>query len=200
MSHYYTEDQNTPSQPKEIEVHFLERVFRLHTDRGVFSRDRLDYGTWVLLHAVIDEVNEPLLDLGCGYGSVGVIVGAIRKIPVDMSDVNRRALALAEKNTKRHCIDANIFYSDGFSENDRLYNSILLNPPIRVGKETVQRLFKESYEHLLPGGSLYVVIQKKQGLGSAKNFLLTMFKKAETLDRSAGYHVLKLTKEISIDE
>ncbi|HHX03794.1 MAG TPA: methyltransferase [Tissierellia bacterium] len=195
MPHYYSEEQQTPSEPKEMEWSFRGRTFHFLTDRGVFSKDRLDYGTYVLLDTVIDEVEAPFLDLGCGYGPVGVVVGSLRNISVDMSDVNRRALSLAEKNAKRHQVDANIFYSDGFDHNERLYKSILLNPPIRAGKDTVYRLLRESYDHLLPGGSLYIVIQKKQGLASAKKYLLTFFDEAQTLERSAGFHVLKLNKK-----
>ncbi len=194
MPHYYSQEQQAPSQPTEVEIGFRDRSYIFLTDRGVFSKGRLDYGTQTLLNAAVDEIAEPFLDLGCGYGAVGVIAGSVKGISVDMTDVNRRALELAKKNANRHRVEAEVFYSDGFAQNDRQYRTIFLNPPIRAGKEVVHRLFKESHEHLLPGGSLYIVIQKKQGLGSAKKYLLTLFKEVQTLERSAGYHVLKFTK------
>lgn len=196
MSHYFNEEQEVSSRKKEIEVIFRDKAFYFVTDSGVFSGDRLDHGSKVLLKGALDHVTEPALDLGCGYGAVGVIVSRLLGIEVDLSDVNRRALELAKENVKKNRAKGNVFYSDGFSSNEKMYRSILLNPPIRAGKEVVYRLFRESYEHLLPGGKLFIVIQKKQGLSSARDYLLTFFESARTLEKSAGFHVLELSKAL----
>lgn len=89
---------------------------------------------------------------------------------ITMLDVNHRALALVEKNKKLNGIDNVIVKeSDALSAvEDKSFDFILTNPPIRAGKETVHRIFEQALHRLDSNGELFVVIQKKQGMPSAK--------------------------------
>ena len=106
-------------------------------------------------------------------------------------DVNERALDLARKNLKLNGAKGNVFSSDGFAKIEKNYDAILLNPPIRRGKEVIYRLFKEAKAHLAPGRRLLIVIQKKQGMKSAKEKLESLFVEVNTLDKKAGYYILE---------
>ena len=115
---------------------------------------------------------------------------------VDMLDVNLRALKLARHNAKSNRIDnVSIIESDGFDQvDDQQYDYVLTNPPIRAGKETVHRIFEEAHHHLKQNGVLYVVIQKKQGMPSAKEKMRALFDNVEVLEKSKGYYILRSSK------
>ena len=191
MEHYYSEQPNTPSEPTAIKLYYEKKAYPFITDHGVFSKARLDFGTDLLLKTTMDSLEGEVLDLGCGYGPVGVLVYLHKKIICDMVDVNERALDLARKNLKLNGAKGNVFSSDGFAKIEKNYDAILLNPPIRRGKEVIYRLFKEAKAHLAPGGRLLIVIQKKQGMKSAKEKLESLFVEVNTLDKKAGYYILE---------
>ncbi len=191
MEHYYTENPNTPSEPKEITLYYEGEAYPFITDHGVFSKSKLDYGTNLLLKTSMESLEGKVLDLGCGYGPVGVLVYLHRKIICDMVDVNERALDLARKNLTRNHAKGNVFTSDGFSKIHEDYDAILLNPPIRRGKEVIYKLFEDAKEHLTPSGRLLIVIQKKQGMKSAKEKLESIYDEVNTLDKKGGYYILE---------
>ncbi|NLY36214.1 MAG: class I SAM-dependent methyltransferase [Tissierellia bacterium] len=191
MEHYFSEKTKTPSDPKRIELHFDNKSYPFITDHGVFSRDRLDFGTGLLLKTSMNSLSGKVLDLGCGYGPVGVLVYLNRGILCDMVDVNERALHLAKENLKLNRAQGEVFYSDGFSATEKAYDTILLNPPIRRGKEIIYGLFEEARHHLAPEGRLIIVIQKKQGMLSAKKKLEELYENVVILDKKGGYYVLE---------
>ncbi len=165
------------------------------TDSGVFSRGEMDFGTKTLLEA-LDGLHGRVLDLGCGWGAVGVSVGkAFPDCEIAMGDVNERAVALSKQNAEKNGVLAHIVLSDGLTDIQGEFDVILTNPPIRAGKQVIYRLFAQSAERLRPGGRLLLVIRKKQGADSAVKYLNTLFKAVETIDRSGGFHVIQCTKE-----
>lgn len=191
MEHYFSEKTKTPSDPKRIHLYFDNKSYPFITDHGVFSKEGLDFGTGLLLKTSMDRLSGKILDLGCGYGPVGVLVYLHRGLVCDMVDVNERALHLAKENLKLNRAQGNVFYSDGFSLITKKYDRILFNPPIRRGKELIYRLFEEAKDHLAPGGGLIIVIQKKQGMASAKKRLEELYTSVEVLDKKGGYYVLE---------
>lgn len=191
MDHYFTEDARSQSEPREISLIYDNKTYRFITDQGVFSKNRLDFGTELLLKTTMEGLEGDVLDLGTGYGPVGVLVNLNRSISCDMVDVNRRALELARKNLELNRARGRVFYSDGFSRIDRTYDTILFNPPIRRGKELIYRLFEEAKSHLKEAGRLVIVIQKKQGMASAKKELERIYDRVEILDKRAGYYILE---------
>lgn len=100
MSQYFDNDKNIKSERKIIKFNFDNKVFSIYSDNGVFSKDRFDYGTRVLLNSVdIDKLSGNVLDLGCGLGVVGIILGTFNKcINIDMVDINERAISLVRDN------------------------------------------------------------------------------------------------------
>lgn len=195
---YFTENPNTKHDLRVIDYHLAGIDLKLTTDAGVFSKNRVDYGSGVLIRNMLEEnpVSGNILDVGCGYGPIGLF--AAKKWPdrqVDMVDVNERAMDLARKNAEVNGVtNVNIFASSVYGNVDKQYAMILTNPPIRAGKNIVSEILEKSYEHLLVGGKLLVVIQKKQGAPSAKKLMETTFGNCEIVERDKGYYILRSVK------
>ena len=135
------------------------------------------------------------MDLGCGYGAVGVAAGAANDIRVVLSDVNARAIETAKKNLENNGVRGEVVESDGFARIEGTFDYILTNPPIRAGKQVVYRLFSESAARLNAGGALYIVIRKQQGAQSAVAFLGTLFASVRAADKTGGFWVLECRHE-----
>jgi len=189
---YFTADPHSASRPTECAFAYRGAQLRFETDSGVFSRGELDEGSRILLDA-LPEVRGTALDLGCGWGAVGIALAAANAgADVTMADVNRRALSLAEKNAERNRVACRTVESDGFSALQRdEFDFIVTNPPIRAGKQVIYRLFAECAQHLKEGGALYLVIRKQQGAESAMRYLQTLFGQVERVSREKGFWVLK---------
>lgn len=192
---YFTRDPQSESRPARCEFDYRGRTLRFTTDAGVFSRGEIDFGTRTLLNALPERMEGRVLDLGCGYGAVGVSVGAANAAQVVLSDVNTRALELAMANLKANGVQGEVVESDGLTSVSGTFDYILTNPPIRAGKDVIYRLFLESANRLNPGGALYIVIRKQQGALSAANYLKTIFASVRPLNKSGGFWVLECKHE-----
>ena len=197
MSHYFITDESLPENRKEISFRFLGTQYSLLTMAGTFSKDALDYGTRVLLENTVNlSLKGPILDLGTGNGVVGVVIKQAKpELEVVMSDVNARCVEVAAENVKNYHQNSQVILSDGFEKITEKFGTILLNPPIRAGKKVIYRLFQESYQHINPQGSLYVVIRKDQGANSALKELSQYFK-VSLIAKDRGYQVLWAVKDI----
>ena len=199
MSHYFTaEDERLKSKPELIHFVIRDTAFSLTSDAGVFSKKGLDHGTRVLLKAISVPRGTRLLDLGCGYGPIGITLAKLDEAIVLMSDVNRRALTLAAANAKANDVPCETIESDGFAKIEGHFDVIVSNPPIRTGKETIYRLFAEAKEHLTEFGILYLVINKNQGANSAINYLSTLFPHVDVIDKSGGFYVIRCRIALTI--
>ena len=182
--HYYTENPNSEHDERRLTVVALGNPLTFTTDAGVFSRDGLDRGTEVLLDA-LPALSGRVLDLGCGWGAVGVALG--RKYPdleLVMTDINARAVDLARRNLAQNGVRAQVLQGDGFDPVEGEFDAIVTNPPIRAGKAVVYGLFAEARDRLNPGGALYVVIRKQQGAPSALKYLQETERKSTRLNSS----------------
>ncbi len=200
--HYFTDTPASAHDLRDIALQCGERALLCQTDAGVFSRDRLDPGSALLLEAIFEYVPPDFtgrtLDLGCGWGPVGMNLACrYPGIALALCDINRRALELAESNFARNGLCADFYHSDGLAEVPGAFALIATNPPIRAGKAAVYRLFEESLSRLEPGGALLVVIRKQQGAPSALAHLRTLAATAEVVARGGGYWVILCTKEES---
>ena len=188
--HYYTRDPQSESRPADCDFTYrgIRLVFR--TDAGVFSRGEVDTGTRLLLEALPEEMSGDILDLGCGWGAIGISVA--RKWPetrVTMADVNMRALELSRENAKKNRAE-----SDGMAAfTGRTFDAVITNPPIRAGKQVIYRMFADAAKCLNPGGALYLVIRKQQGAESCVKYLQTIYSGVEKLDKSGGFWVIRAT-------
>ena len=193
MGHYFINDDNLKSNIKEFNVSFSNQVFKFKTDIGVFSKGELDYGTWLLINEVLKQnLIGHGLDLGCGYGAIGIIISKLKNVYMDMIDINKRAIHLTKLNfSLNDCKTVSAFYSDGFSEVSSKYDFILSNPPIRVGKSKLYELIKDCRNYLNLNGIIYLVIRKEQG---ANSFIKDMSKyyKIEVLTKSKGFYIISL--------
>nr|WP_246031890.1 methyltransferase [Salibacterium salarium] len=162
------------------------------SDHGVFSKNEVDFGSRTLVDAFSwpDEDGD-VLDMGCGYGPIGISLAVETERQVWLADINQRALQLTEKNSDVYGLENTIVInSDLFSSVEKKdFVSILTNPPIRAGKQIVYTLFEKAYRHLRSGGSLWVVIQKKQGAPSAKEKLSSIFDEVHLIKKNKGYYV-----------
>ena len=189
---YFTREPESASRPRECAFSFRGRELRFTTDAGVFSRGELDEGTRLLLETLPERMSGRLLDLGCGWGPVGAALGKrYPALEIVMTDVNRRATALARRNLAANGVRAEVVEGDGFEAVEGRFDAVITNPPIRAGKVVIYGLFDAARARLVPGGALYVVIRKQQGAPSALNHLRETYASAEVIEREAGYWVLR---------
>lgn len=196
--HYYSKNPHVKSEPKQWKVNLRGTDFVFMTDAGVFSKGEVDFGSRLLIDTFQEAgIEGDVLDVGCGYGPVGLsIASLLTDRTIQMVDVNERALALSRTNAERNGIKNAVIYSsdalDGVEM--REFASILTNPPIRAGKETVFKIYEQACEHLAVEGELWVVIQKKQGAPSTIARLEELFGNAEIVGKSKGYYIIKSKK------
>lgn len=201
MSHYYDENPEVESEESLFTYSYDNHDLELVTDAGVFSKGKIDFGSDLLVKTFLKTYppgpTKNIIDVGCGYGPIGLMIAKVSPHhEVTMVDVNQRALNLSRKNKKRNRIDnVEIKESDGLSQvEDNTYDFVLTNPPIRAGKEVVHRILEDAYVKLKIDGELFVVIQKKQGMPSAKKKMQDTFDNVEVLEKSKGYYILRSVK------
>ncbi|CAM3583234.1 class I SAM-dependent methyltransferase [Marinicrinis lubricantis] len=197
--HYYSPKPSAEHDVRQISETIRDIRLTFHTDAGVFSKGGIDFGSRVLIESLEIPDRARLLDVGCGYGPIGLFAAKLAAdVQVTMVDVNERALELAKRNAKVNGIDnVEVLQSDRFSALDnRMFEMIVTNPPIRAGKEVVHSIFDESERHLVPGGTLWIVIQKKQGAPSALEKLKSIFSEVEEVAKRKGYRIYKATKSL----
>ena len=197
MSQYFENDKSVKSNRKLINFSFNDREYYVYTDNGVFSKGRFDYGTKVLLENInINNLCGKVLDLGCGIGVVGVILGTINKdIYIDMIDVNERALELAKENILLNKVKANVFISNVYDKVTSKYDCIITNPPIRAGKNVVRKFLLEAEDYLNDEGILYFVMRKDHGVKSMIKELEDIYN-VKIIDRDKGFYVIRCNKKI----
>ena len=192
--HYYSEKPQSTHALKTWTHELCNHEFTFTSDAGVFSRDRVDFGSKLLIETFHNQgVEGDFLDLGCGYGPIGIVLAKTNpNRHTVMVDVNERAVTLSKKNAAQNNVtNVEVLQSDGFSNlTNRKFAAIVTNPPIRAGKKLIYSLFAESKTHLHPKGELWIVIQKKQGAPSAKKYLEELFKNVEVKTRKKGYYIL----------
>ncbi len=195
MNHYYTKNNTLDSKEKDIYFKIHEKSFHFITDNGVFSRSGLDFGSRLLIEYVLDIPANNVLDLGCGYGPIGIIYKDYNKeSKVTLIDINDRATELSVKNAKLNNQEVLVLNNDGFSELNAIFDLIITNPPIRTGKKIIYHLFLESYNHLETNGRLIFVINKKHGALSAIKYCEDIYKKVNVMNKKSGYYIIECIK------
>ena len=195
MSQYFDNDKNIKSEKRLIKFNFNNKEFSIYSDNGVFSKDRFDYGTRVLLSNIdIFKLRGNVLDLGCGLGVVGIILGTFnRNINIDMIDVNERAILLSRENLMLNNVKANIFVSDIYKAVNKKYNYIITNPPIRAGKDVIRSFLFDGYDYLGDDGVIYFVMRKDHGVKSMIKELESKYI-VNVIGKDKGFYVVELKK------
>ena len=193
MGHYFI-NEDLEHNKKIIKVIIKNEDFSFITDNGVFSKKGLDFGTRTLLENLdYKNINGKILDFGCGYGSIGVIVSKFTGLEVDMLDINKRSIELAKENSKLNKVKTNIFESNIYENVQDKYDYIISNPPIRVGNEILYKILFEAKDHLNDNGKLIIVVNKDQG---AKSLMekLKKFYNVNLIAKNKGFFVILCSK------
>ena len=198
MGYYFDENPTLESNIREIKFSLYGQNYTYFTDNGVFSKSKVDEGSYIFLKVLLPlHLTGRILDLGCGYGPIGLTIALNSpEARVDLADINSRALALASRSGERLNLNNRVtfLHSDIFEKIEGPYDSIVVNPPIRAGKVVTYRMYLESKQYLIDGGSLYVVIRRKQGAESALKYIETVFENVSVLHKEKGYWIIKATK------
>ena len=198
MSHYFKEDPNLASNIKTITYEVNGLTMNLLTDNGVFSKGKVDEGSLAFLKVLLPlSLGNNILDLGCGYGTLGLTLAVFNKdARVTLADINSRALALCRRNAELNNVSqrVTILQSDIYTKIEGKYDSIVINPPIRAGKSVTYKMYEEAKQYLIDGGSLLIVIRKAQGAESAARYIESIFGNIKLLDRHKGYHIYQAVK------
>lgn len=200
MSEQYFKSKPTSEQAvKHVEDQVAGVKLRLQTDNGVFSKNRMDYGSKVLVESFVTQVSAPtqLLELGSGYGPVALALAKLYPTAeVTGIEVNERAYELALDNQQQNRVSNCHFELSDVREwtSDARYDYIVTNPPIRAGKAVIRHFVDVAYQQLVAQGELWVVIQKKQGAPSMSDYMENLFGNVELVTRDKGYWILKSVK------
>lgn len=193
MSHYFVEDSTLNKNPKIIDYEFLGYKIKVVSDKGTFSKYRVDLGTSIFIKTLVTlPLKGKILDLGCGNGIIGISLKTHFKddIVIEFSDVNKYCIELTNESLKINNMNAKTYCNNGLSSINSKYDYILLNSPISCGKETCFNLYKESYEHLNEKGKLVIVIRKDKGALSHIKYLSSLFQNVEVINKEKGYYII----------
>ena len=195
MEHYFTNNENLKSEIREITYQTNDITLTFLSDNGVFSKNKIDYASKLLVETFLKYhsklENELVLDVGGGYGFIGITLAALTGATVEIIDINKRAIHLCERNIKLNEINNCKVYESNVYENVlNKYKYIITNPPIRAGKMTVLQILTEAKEHLDEDGELWFVINKDQGAKKTKKALEKWYN-IEIVEKSKGFFVFR---------
>lgn len=193
---YWTEQPAGPSTTRELAVRIAGEAYRFRTAGGVFSADRLDLGTSVLLERGAPPSGRTLLDLGCGWGPVAVSLA--RRVPaatVWAVDVNRRALELTAANAAAAGVGDRVRTAAPDAVPDGTgFDAIWSNPPIRVGKAELHALLERWLPRLAPGGVAHLVVARNLGADSLSDWLAGRGWPTTRVGSAKGYRLLDVAR------
>ncbi|WP_459202175.1 class I SAM-dependent methyltransferase [Methanococcus sp. CF] len=197
--HYFSENPDSKHDESTISGILRGKKFSFVTDSGVFSPKKIDKGTIILVDELELSKDDDVLDVGCGYGVIGISI-ADEVNSVTMTDLNNRSVSLTRKNVKlngKSEKNMEVFQGDLFEKvKSKKYSVIISNPPIKAGKDLIHKIISEGHELLKENGSIWVVIQTKHGAKSLTKYMEEIFGNVQTVTISGGYRVLKSVKTV----
>jgi len=199
MEHYFTENPKSREIISEIKVLAFGKSYDFFTASGLFSWKELDKGSKLLLESVHIPDCEHVLDLGCGFGVIGIILALQHPHATFLlSDINARAVKVSDMNIKRHHLrNARAIQSDGFKNIAQSFDQILLNPPQTAGREVCLRLIREAKDHLNQGGKLTIVARHQKGGKTLAAYMKEMYGNCEEGRKSSGFRIYISVKKKS---
>ena len=199
MEHYFTNNADLKSEIKEIKYEILNNEFVFFSDNGVFSKNKIDYGSELLIKAYLNKntVSKKILDVGCGYGTIGIILSKLTDSEVHMIDINSRSIHLTNMNIKNNKINGKSFISDAYENINEKYDVIITNPPIRAGNIKILQILREAQKYLNKNGELWFVIRKNQGALTIMKKISDIYK-VEIIEKTKGYLIFKAISSLTI--
>ncbi len=196
--HYYSKEPTSPFTLKKIKANLRSMELELYTSSGIFSITRIDKGTKVLIDYAIVNENSKILDLGCGYGSVGIVFAkAFPSCSIVMTDINERAVKLAKMNAQLNGVLNNTSIVSGhlFENVKEKFDTILLNPPQNAGREICFEMIIKSFDYLNKKGTLQLIARKNKGGIVLSNKMQERFGNFKVTAKKAGYWLYVSQKE-----
>ncbi len=193
FSHYFTEQPKSKPGYGIISTYLGDRRFKFMTASGVFSKNHIDLGTRLLIENMVLPKQGSVLDLGCGYGAVGIAVAAFNPpLNVFMVDVNVRAIRLARKNVEINNVENAMVKRGCLYEpvEDITFDCILSNPPVSAGMKIVKAMISEAPAHMAPKAGFQMVVKSKIAGKRFCSFFEEAFGNMRVLARGSGYRVL----------
>jgi len=195
LNQYFSNNDNLKSERRIIKYNYDSLCYEFISDNGVFSKDKIDYGSRLLVDTYLKnkkDINN-FLDVGCGYGFISIILAKKLNINGIGIDVNNRALKLADENAKLNKVNVEFRESNIYENVTEKFDLIITNPPIRAGKQVVLTILKDASEHLNDDGQLWAVIRKDQGAKSVINELKTLYK-IDIMEKNKGFYIFMAKK------
>jgi len=192
LEHYFTNNQNLRSELRTISYENNGQVFTFFSDLGVFSKDKIDYGSKVLVETIVkteQKKNQKILDVGCGYGFMGIVLARFLESESFMVDINKRAIHLCERNIKQNNVQASCYVSDVYESVTDKFDMIVTNPPIRAGKDVVLKILLSAKDYLNKDGTLWFVIRKDQGAKSIIKNIESVYH-CEIVKKEKGFYII----------
>lgn len=193
MEHYFTNNIDLKSEIRNLKYCYKSVNFEFLSDNGVFSKNKIDFASRLLIETFIENNrmdSGSLLDVGCGYGFLGIVASKVLNLDVELIDINKRAIHLCSENIKLNKVNGVAYESNMYECVKNKYEYIITNPPIRAGKDVVLKILKGAKNHLLENGELWFVINKDQGAKSTRKALEELYN-VEVLAKSKGFYVFR---------
>ena len=195
LEHYFTNNDNLKSEIKKLSYSWDNYVFSFLSDNGVFSKMKIDYGSLFLLETYLKNKKEDpphdFLDVGCGYGYIGIVLSKVFNIKGTMIDVNKRAVHLTKRNIDLNKVNCESFVSDTYENVKNKYDLIITNPPIRAGKKVLLDILRGAINYLNDDGECWFVMRVDHGVKTMIKNLEDIYN-CEVIDKSKGFYVVSL--------
>lgn len=194
LEHYFINNENLKSEINKLSYSYDNYVFSFLSDNGVFSKLKIDYGSRFLLETFLKNNNHEInsfLDVGCGYGYLGICISKVLNVKGLLIDVNKRAVHLTKRNIDLNKSNVDVIVSNVYENINDKYDLIITNPPIRAGKNVLLQILDGAKEHLNNNGECWFVMRKDHGVKTMIKFLENHYF-CEIVDKSKGFFVVKL--------
>ncbi len=189
--HYYSEEQESELKLKKISARLRGNELEFWTGAGVFSGKKVDKGSELLANDCIINEKSRVLDLGCGYGAVGIAVAkAFPSAEVVLTDINKRAAKLARMNRKlNRTQNTKVVQGNMYEKVEGKFDAILLNPPQTAGKQVCFEMIGQASNYLNKGGALQVVARHNKGGKTLSKKMRDVFGNLEEVSKKSGYRI-----------
>lgn len=193
---YFDNNENLKSELRKINYKVNDTSFIFNSDLGVFSKDKIDEGSKLLVETYLKygRKNIKTLDVGCGIGYIGIVLTKLMNIKCEMIDVNNRAIHLSKMNIKENNINANVFYSNIYENINDKYDLIITNPPIRAGKGVYLTIINDAFNYLNKDGELWFVMRTNHGVKNVIKNLLEKYN-VNVLCKDKGFYIVKVVNK-----